>query len=297
MVCRHPHSPPSTDLPHSLTPLPRLFLNSLPSQEQVEGCLTTKRTITPGSGPAVTKGATVTVHATGVVKETSKKVREAKRLPQRLDASKTPRGRVTWPLPHAPLPLAVLTVLLPVHVSTSAPTPTTLFGDRAGRRPFSSLLRLPPASIYPPDIVLVDEGPRTGAIHVPGGRRRCDQGLGPGLPRHAGRRDARAHHPRGRRLRRGGLPGLGHPARRHPQLHPGGQLGGLLAFLLCLLCLREELGGQTTDEAIGALGGGCLHVRRACLLAHSPALSLFTPILVACCLFLALPLQCLKIQS
>ena len=29
--------------------------------------------ITPGSGPAVTKGAQVTVHATGVVKETGKK--------------------------------------------------------------------------------------------------------------------------------------------------------------------------------------------------------------------------------
>ena len=37
------------------------------------GFQTTYDTIKPGSGQTVTKGATVTVHATGIVKETGKK--------------------------------------------------------------------------------------------------------------------------------------------------------------------------------------------------------------------------------
>lgn len=41
--------------------------------EPVPGCNgTQRRTIKPGSGPRVSKGALVTVHATGVVKETGK---------------------------------------------------------------------------------------------------------------------------------------------------------------------------------------------------------------------------------
>merc|ERR1719276_241363 len=41
--------------------------------EPVPGYRTTKQTLQEGSGKEVTKGATVTVHATGVVKETGKK--------------------------------------------------------------------------------------------------------------------------------------------------------------------------------------------------------------------------------
>mmetsp|Transcript_1383 Transcript_1383/g.4159 ORF Transcript_1383/g.4159 Transcript_1383/m.4159 type:complete len:118 (-) Transcript_1383:219-572(-) len=42
--------------------------------EPVAGCTgTQKRTVKPGSGPGIARGATATVHATGVVQETGKK--------------------------------------------------------------------------------------------------------------------------------------------------------------------------------------------------------------------------------
>ena len=41
--------------------------------QTIPGYKTTYELVKPGSGPTVTKGATVTVHATGVVKETGKK--------------------------------------------------------------------------------------------------------------------------------------------------------------------------------------------------------------------------------
>eukprot|EP00413_Alexandrium_margalefii_P044488 CAMPEP_0204583522 /NCGR_PEP_ID=MMETSP0661-20131031/45823_1 /ASSEMBLY_ACC=CAM_ASM_000606 /TAXON_ID=109239 /ORGANISM="Alexandrium margalefi, Strain AMGDE01CS-322" /LENGTH=116 /DNA_ID=CAMNT_0051592887 /DNA_START=80 /DNA_END=430 /DNA_ORIENTATION=+ len=41
--------------------------------EAVPGCATTKQTLTPGAGPTVGKGCTVTVHATGVVQQSGKK--------------------------------------------------------------------------------------------------------------------------------------------------------------------------------------------------------------------------------
>mmetsp|Transcript_14600 Transcript_14600/g.30873 ORF Transcript_14600/g.30873 Transcript_14600/m.30873 type:complete len:117 (-) Transcript_14600:326-676(-) len=41
--------------------------------EAIPGYKTTRRTLKEGSGASVVKGATVTVHATGIVKETGKK--------------------------------------------------------------------------------------------------------------------------------------------------------------------------------------------------------------------------------
>ena len=67
--------------------------------------------------------------------------------------------------------------------------------------------------------VLEHEGPGPGALHVPGRRRRRHQGLGPGLPRHEGRRGPGVDYSGARGLRRVRLPGLGHPAGRHAELH------------------------------------------------------------------------------
>eukprot|EP00992_Anisonema_acinus_P008395 TRINITY_DN4483_c0_g1_i1.p1 TRINITY_DN4483_c0_g1~~TRINITY_DN4483_c0_g1_i1.p1 ORF type:complete len:117 (+),score=29.96 TRINITY_DN4483_c0_g1_i1:61-411(+) len=41
--------------------------------QSIPGCKTTYQIVTPGSGAAVSKGQTVTVHATGVVQNTGKK--------------------------------------------------------------------------------------------------------------------------------------------------------------------------------------------------------------------------------
>ena len=40
---------------------------------KIKGFKTTYKIIKPGSGPSVEKGAQVTVHATGIVKESNKK--------------------------------------------------------------------------------------------------------------------------------------------------------------------------------------------------------------------------------
>lgn len=54
--------------------LPSAVARSAAGAEEVPGCRTTQETLQPGTGDAkVVKGCIVTVHATGVVKETGKK--------------------------------------------------------------------------------------------------------------------------------------------------------------------------------------------------------------------------------
>ena len=56
------------------TPTPtHTHTHACEKMQTIPGYKTTYELVKPGSGPTVTKGATVTVHATGVVKETGKK--------------------------------------------------------------------------------------------------------------------------------------------------------------------------------------------------------------------------------
>lgn len=66
---KHPHRQPEMLRGLVLCALLAVVVNSI----DIAGVKTTYEIITPGSGAKVTKGATVTVHATGTVKETNKK--------------------------------------------------------------------------------------------------------------------------------------------------------------------------------------------------------------------------------
>ena len=178
--------------------------------EAVSGLKTKKMTVTPApeGSPTIAKGDTITVHATGVVKETDKKFWSTKDPGQQPFTYNAGVGSVTTC----------------VESIFGRPTPSTRRASVAA----SARWRGDPR--HRRDVVPVE--PNSLVDFQTG-----DHGLGPGPPRRGRRRGPQARHPGRRGLRQGRLPGLGHPAERRPFFRDRGALDqGQVRGALVVVC-------------------------------------------------------------
>ena len=181
--------------------------------EAVSGLKTKKMTVTPApeGSPTIAKGDTITVHATGVVKETDKKFWSTKDPGQQPFTYNAGVGSVTTC----------------VESDFGRPTPSTRRASVAASARWRgdstpSTRRRPRGRVEPP----------TSPVDFHSG----DYGLGPGIARCGRRRGEEARHPGRGGLRQGRLPGVGHPSERRPLLRDRGaldqgQVGGALVVV------------------------------------------------------------------